>query len=133
MTDQRFPKKLRLLTSAEFQRVFQRKVSVADESAVMYGCENDLDNTRIGLAVSRKVGKAAVRNRWKRLFREAFRLSRPQWPPGLDVVLVPRREAKPDFHVLVDALPKLAKRLDTRLKKTRPPAAEQSSPSSAGG
>jgi ribonuclease P protein component len=128
MTDYTFPKKLRLLTSTEFQRVFQRKVSVADELAVMYGCENDLGYTRIGLAVSRKVGKATVRNRWKRLFREAFRLTKSQWPQGMDVVLIPRREAEPDVRALLAALPKLAKRLDTRLKKSRRPA----EPSSTG-
>jgi ribonuclease P protein component len=132
MTGHSFTKELRLLTSAQFQRVFQRKVSVADELAVMYGCENELGCTRIGLAVSRKVGKAGkatVRNRWKRLFREAFRLGKAQWPLGMDVVLIPRREAEPDFHALLAALPKLAKRLDARLKKTRRPA----EPGSPGG
>jgi ribonuclease P protein component len=127
MGDQTFPKLLRLLTKSDFDRVFQRKVSVADDLAIMYGCENDLGFTRIGLSVSRKVGKAHVRNRWKRLLREAFRIGRSDWPQGLDVVLIPRREAEPDFHALLAALPKLARRLEKRLKQPPRPRTEQTS------
>jgi ribonuclease P protein component len=122
MADQSFPKTLRLRTTNDFQRVFRRRTSVADEYVIMYGCENDLAFTRIGLSVSRKVGKAHVRNRWKRVFREAFRIGREQWPVGLDAVLIPRPEAEPDFHTLLRSLPKLAHRLEKRLQKSRRPA-----------
>ena len=129
MGDQTFPKRLRLLTTPQFQRVFQRKVSAADETTIMYGCENDDSETRLGLSVSRKVGKAHVRNRWKRLLREAFRQTRGQWPRGIDVVLIPRAGAEPEFAALVESLPKLAVRLERRLKKKpRPPAKAEDSP-----
>jgi ribonuclease P protein component len=121
MTDQSFPKRLRLLNTQQFQRVFQRRVSVSDELTIMYGCENGLDDTRIGLSVSRKVGKANVRNRWKRLLREVFRTTRDKWPRGLDIVLIPQRQAEPDFHRLRESLPKLAAQLQKRLKKRYPP------------
>ncbi len=122
MSDQAFPKQFRLLNTNQFQRVFARKTSVADELAVMYGCPNGLTYTRIGLSVSRKVGNATVRNRWKRLLREAFRVSRQEWPQGLDVVLIPRRDVEPEFHRLVSSLPKLARRLEKRVyQRPRPP------------
>jgi ribonuclease P protein component len=49
--------------------------------------------TRLGVTVSRKVGSAVVRNRIKRLIREAFRLQRHQLPSGLDLVAVAKRNA----------------------------------------
>jgi ribonuclease P protein component len=118
-TSQAFPKTLRLRTTPQFQRVFERRVSVSDELTIMYGCENELGYTRAGLSVSRKVGKANVRNRWKRLLREAFRTTRSRWPVGLDVVLIPQRHAAPDFHRLRESLPQLAARLEKRLQKRK--------------
>ncbi len=51
--------------------------------------ENGLDHTRMGLSIGKKVWKSAVkRNRVRRVFREAFRLSLPDLPVGLDVVLI---------------------------------------------
>jgi ribonuclease P protein component len=45
---------------------------------------------RFGVAATRKLGGAVVRNRAKRLSRELFRRHKPD--AGLDVVVVPRRE-----------------------------------------
>lgn len=50
---------------------------------------NKLDTPRFGLAVSRKVGSAVVRNRVKRWLREAVRRQRAGVPP-VDVVLIAR-------------------------------------------
>jgi len=51
--------------------------------------ENGLERTRMGLSVGKKCQKRAVkRNRVRRVFREAFRLSLPELPTGLDVVLI---------------------------------------------
>ena len=51
--------------------------------------ENGLERTRMGLSVSKRCVRAAVRrNRVRRILREAFRLALPELPVGLDVVLI---------------------------------------------
>lgn len=46
---------------------------------------------RFGVTASRKVGTAVVRNRAKRLAREAYRATRELWANGIDVVVIVRR------------------------------------------
>ncbi len=55
----------------------------------------------MGVTVSRKVGKAVVRNRVKRLCREAFRRNAAQLPDGLDVVLIARHGRPADVYTQV--------------------------------
>ncbi len=89
------PKSCRLLKSQEFDRVFRRRCTVSDELLVLHVAHGLTDETRLGLVVSRKCGKAVVRNRWKRILREAFRLLRCELPCALDLVIVPRRSGSP--------------------------------------
>jgi ribonuclease P protein component len=108
-----------LLRPGDFRRVFGRRRSVGDDFLIVYGCENDLPHLRLGLSVSRKVGPAVVRNRLRRLYREAFRLTRAHMPVGLDLVLVPRGGQKPSLAELKISLPRLVKTLSGRLAREK--------------
>ena len=113
----RFTKEMRLRTQAEFDRVFATKLYQADGVLVINAARNELGRTRLGLAVSKKAGKATVRNRWKRLIREAFRLQRAELPVGLDLVARPKRDAEPDFAAVQESLKRLAWRLARKTKE----------------
>lgn len=120
-----FPKRLRLLRPREFERVFGQRCSAAAGPLVVYAAPNDLGHPRLGLTVSRKVGSAVARNRWKRLLREAFRLTQHDLP-SLDMICLPRAGGHPDLPTLMKALPQLAAWLEKKIR-TRQQAIEEAS------
>jgi ribonuclease P protein component len=101
--------------------VYQQNVYAADRVLVVQGCSNALTYARLGLSVSRRVGSAVVRNRWKRLIREAFRTQRDAMPPGIDLVVRPRKGASPVFADVRYSLVNLARRIQQRLRDESPP------------
>lgn len=120
--DYSFPKTSRILRTAEFDRVFERRRSSGNDLLVVYGCENNLPTSRLGLVVSRKCGNAVVRARWKRCLREAFRLSQHELPAGLDLVVLPRGGAVPTTarvrQALLEQTLRVARRLNPPARRT---------------
>jgi ribonuclease P protein component len=106
----------RLRKQADFDRVYQTRAYAADDVLIVNGCANELARSRLGLSVGAIVGNAVTRNRWKRIIREAFRLSRQQIPVGLDLVVRPQKGAKADFQAVSKSLSGLAVRIAKRLE-----------------
>ncbi len=83
-----FPKSKRLLGNSQFKAVLARRMSARDGVLTVCMAENDCDYPRLGVSVGRSCGNAVVRNRLKRLVREAFRQSRGRIPGGFDYVVM---------------------------------------------
>ena len=93
-----------------FQRLY-RTSGQANGCLVLYARKNRTNTNRVGITVSKKLGKAHVRNRVRRRLREVYRLNEDRFQPGWDIVVVSRsRCVGADFQKLTDAYMKMAEK-----------------------
>ena len=78
---------MRLRRPSQFRAVFTGGIRIAVGPLNVYALENQLGRLGLGLAISRRVGGAVVRNRIKRRIRESFRLLQHDFPCGYDLVV----------------------------------------------
>jgi ribonuclease P protein component len=101
----------------EFQAVYDRRRSSADGTLIVYAKENGLPHSRLGLSVSKKFGGAVVRNRIRRLMREAYRLTKDEMPSGYDLVLIPRPQEVYELAAFQRSLQKLIPQTTKKIAK----------------
>lgn len=102
--DNTFRKRHRLTKRKEFQAVFSAKARASMGAVTIFTKPNDCDHARLGLSVGRRVGSAVVRSRVKRLFREAFRLTRADLPGSYDFVVSVRADDALTLERCIDIL-----------------------------
>jgi ribonuclease P protein component len=86
-------KKHKLRKNFEFRAVYTRGKSFSNKYLVLYvfkNYKNLPDTYRVGVSVSKKVGKSVVRSRVKRLILESFRLNNAGMKNGYDLVFIAR-------------------------------------------
>ena len=88
-----FPRSHRLGGKLAFTAVYDARSKESRGPLAVFSRPNGLPHPRLGLSVSRRVGSAPVRNRIKRLLREAFRAGQHDLPIGYDLVIVVRPHA----------------------------------------
>jgi ribonuclease P protein component len=97
----RFPASARIRKRLEFRAAqdLGRRISTPHFILLLYARKEPGAPARLGVVASRRVGTAVVRNRAKRLVREAFRATRELWATGIDLVVIVRR---PLDHLKLD-------------------------------
>ena len=105
---------MRFSSSLKLNHIFRRLYHTsgyADGYLVLYARKNRTEGNRVGITVSKKLGKAHVRNRTRRRIREVYRLNEQQFQPGWDIVVVARsRAVEAPFDKLTKSYLSLAKR-----------------------
>ena len=100
-----------------FQRLYHTK-GAADGFLVVYARKNRSDCNRVGITVSKKLGKAHIRNRTRRRIREVYRLNEEKFQPGWDIVVVARTKAvDATFDKLTRSYLTLAKKLNLLIEE----------------
>jgi ribonuclease P protein component len=96
---------MRLRRSEDFQTVWSIGKSWKHPLFIIWAMPNELPYSRVGIVASRKVGKSVIRNRTRRLLKEAARHIYTNINPGWDIVLVARsRLSKVNQLEVEDAL-----------------------------
>lgn len=92
---------LSLKCNGYFLRLYRTGGTVTGRYLVLYYKKNNAGKNRLGITVSKKVGKAVVRNRIRRLVKESYRLCEDNIKSGYDIVFVSRvRTGGADFHTV---------------------------------
>lgn len=87
-------RKLRLRNRADFSRVYRHGKSFANRQLVVYWSNrHDVEQFRLGVSVSKKIGNAVVRNRMRRLLKEIIRHHEAEIRDHVDLIIIVRKGA----------------------------------------
>ncbi len=106
-----------LKKDSDFRKVYKHGKSFANKHLVMYILDNKSDSTRVGISVSKKVGKAITRNKIRRRIKEAYRLNIDEKVKnGYDLVFIARVAVKDvDYKNIEKSMNHLMKKANIKL------------------
>ena len=105
---------MKFSSALKLNHIFRRLYATSGHAngyLVLYARKNRTESNRVGITVSKKLGKAHIRNRVRRRLREVYRLNEEKFQPGWDIVVVARTKAiHAPFDQLTGAYLSLAKK-----------------------
>ena len=108
----RLPKQAKMIKTDDFSSVFNLRKRIANKHLIMRYRLNHYDTPRLGLIVSKKIAKLAVkRNYMRRVLQELFRLNQHQLPKVDLIIQVQKNFSKVDFLAIQQEFNFLCKKL----------------------
>ncbi|MDI3480858.1 MAG: ribonuclease protein component [Tepidanaerobacteraceae bacterium] len=102
---------LRLTKNFEFKNVYRAGKRLSCPYFNVYIKENDLKTARLGVSISKKIGKSVVRNRIKRRIKELFRHNIENIKKGIDIIISIKKDiSKMDYKDLKREIKNILKR-----------------------
>jgi len=83
----------RILRRREYIALSKSGRKIQNEHFIAYFSPDPHGRSRIGITVTKKVGRAVTRNRIKRIVREFFRLNRHRLSGKWDISIIAKRQA----------------------------------------
>jgi ribonuclease P protein component len=140
----KFPRSLRLLRHADFERVYKqgkrhfsasltafylRREEKEEEAKAVRAKVPAAKGLRVGFTVGRALGGAVQRNRMKRRLREAVRLSHPPVEVNADVVINPKKSLLTvDFQAVLNEVQRAFVVIEKNRKENRAASSESRKP-----
>jgi ribonuclease P protein component len=140
----KFPRSLRLLRHADFERVYKqgkrhfsasltafylRREEKGEEVKAVRAKVPAAKGLRVGFTVGRALGGAVQRNRMKRRLREAVRLSHPPVEVNADMVINPKKSLLTvDFQAVLNEVQRAFVVVEKNCKENRAASSESRKP-----
>ena len=80
----------------DFKKAYDKGKSFGNRNLILYVRKNNLDYSRMGITISKKTGKAVIRNKIKRQMKEIYRNYESNIKEGYDLIFIVRRNV-PDI------------------------------------
>ena len=115
---ERFPKSKRLRKRQEYLEIQQQGLRIQSFGFTGLLRIRETGSTRLGITTSKKLGNAVIRNRTRRLVREAFRRGLLDLPNHVDLIIVAKKNAATlSSKAVFEDLAKLGNRVTRRVEQ----------------
>lgn len=81
----------RLRNNMEFKKVYSGGKNYWNRNLVLYVRKNNMEHSRVGYSITKKIGNSVVRNKVRRRMKEIYRLEFNNIKAGYDIIIIPKK------------------------------------------